>query len=214
MALRNLHALVNPYIAGVVSPNFVGTWLASQGYTMLGDAVITAAIAAGVLTVSALASGTLDVGSLLTDQTFELLPGTVITGFDTGTGGTGTYDVFPPQDVASETMNANGPGTRSSGYTAFPGLQMQVQALSAEDLQHLDGLNQQQTVRAVYMNGQVQGVQRPDVQGGDILQIPTGLTAATGATFDTWLVKQVIEGWDIDGWCKVAVVLQMPTQTQ
>lgn len=214
MALRNLHAIVNPYIAGAVSPNFLGTWLSSQGYAQVGDAVLTGAIAATLLTVSAIASGALVVGSLLTDATFTLAPGTMVTGLGSGVGGVGTYDVAPSQTVGSEAMQANGPGTRASGYTRFPGLQMQVQALSGEDLRQLDGLNIQETVRVVYMNGQAQGVQRPDVQGGDILQIPTGLTAATGALFDTWLVKAVIEGWDQDGWCKVAVVLQMPMESQ
>ena len=39
--------------------------------------------------------------------------------FESGTGGTGTYAVAPSQTVASETMQANGTGARSSDYTTF-----------------------------------------------------------------------------------------------
>jgi hypothetical protein len=282
-AIRNMHALVNRYIAPAVSPNFIGIWLASQGYAQVGDASITAAIVGTVLTVSAIASGALVVGSLLTDDVFELADGTMVTAFDTGQGGTGTYEVSPSQDVDSEQMTASGTGARASGYGVFPGLAMQVQAVSGPELQLTDALNLQETVRVVYMNGQVQGVQRPNAQGGDLLKIPTGLSGAPTANFtgaiaddiltvsaitsgaivaggnlggqgiasgtavlqqltgnpggagtyqvtpggqavdsealqqsgyDIWLVKAVLEGWDVDGWAKVLVVLQMPTQNQ
>jgi len=211
VALRNLHAIANRYIAGAVSPNFLGNWLSSQGYAQIGDAAFTGAIAGTTLTVSAVASGALAVGSLLTDQTSALESATVIEALGSGTGGVGTYVVAPAQTVGSEPMAANGPGKRQQTYRTFADRPMQVQALSAEDFGLVDRLNIAETVRGVWMNGQVQGVQRPDIRGGDILQIPTGLS---GNAYDTWLVKAVLEGWDADGWCHVAVVLQMPTQSQ
>jgi hypothetical protein len=278
MALRNLHSIVNRYTAPAVSPNFIGIWLASQGYAQEGDAEFTGAIVAGVLTVSAVASGAIAVGSLLTDETFSLLPATTVT----EAVAAGVWNVDPVQDVDSEDMSASGAGDRQSGYTPFPGLPMQVQAVSGPDLDLVDALNIQETVRVVYMNGQAQGVQRPNAQGGDILKIPTGLSGAVGPSFtgaiadnvltvsgltgavvaggnlggaglapgtnvlaqltgspggegtyqiapggqaidaeamaqsgyDVWLVKAVLEGWDVDGWCKVLVVLQMPVESQ
>lgn len=211
MALRNLHSVANRYIAGAVSPNFLGNWLASQGYAEVGDADLTGSIAATTLTVTAVASGALVVGSLLSDETFGLLPATTIQAFGSGSGGVGTYTITPSQTVESEAMIATGPGTRAPSYTTFTGIPMQVQALAAEDYGLVDRLNIVETVRAVYMNGSPQSVQRPDIKGGDILQIPTGLT---GAEYDTWLVKAVIEAFDIDGWAKVACVLQMPDSYQ
>ena len=90
---------------------------------------------------------------------------------------------------------------------------MQVQAVAGQDLAHVDGLNQQGVYRVVYMNGRVEGVDRPGVNGGDILLIPTGLTATPPAT-DVWLVKEILEPWDTAGWSRVLVVLQQAVQYQ
>jgi hypothetical protein len=78
----------------------------------------------------------------------------------------------------------------------------QVQALSATDLKHIDGLNITGVMRAVYIYGNAAGVVRADQIGGDILvfpEIPNG-------TNRNWLVTQVLETWDT--WCKVIVTLQ------
>jgi hypothetical protein len=108
-------------------------------------------------------------------------------------------------------MNATGDGTRVPLYTVTSGLQMQVQALSALELQHLDGLNIQDTVRSVHMNGQIQGLNRVTARGGDLLLSPTGLS---GSDPDTWLVRQVLESYDNSGWSRLAVVLQKPPPDQ
>lgn len=211
MAIRNLRAIANKYTSGAVSPNFLGNWLVSQGYTLAGDAEFTGSVAGDTLTVSAIASGSLAVGSLLTDNDFELLFGTTITALGSGVGGVGTYTVSHSQTVAQEAMSANGGGQRTSGYTTFTGIPMNVQALSGPDLDHASGLNIQGTIRVAYLNGQVQAVQRPAIKGGDILQIPTGLTSAP---YDTWLCVSVVEAFDVDGWSKVMIQLQLPTQSQ
>ena len=76
------------------------------------DDVFTGSIAAGVLTVSAIAKLDLGLstGMLLLDggwPTMNLLPGTIITGQLSGSlGGTGTYAVSPTQTVVAETMYA------------------------------------------------------------------------------------------------------------
>lgn len=58
----------------------------------------------GVLTVSAVANGTLSVGQTLSGS--GVTAGTVVTGLGTGTGLTGTYYVNPSQTVASGTISA------------------------------------------------------------------------------------------------------------
>ena len=112
----------------------------------------------------------------------------------------------------SSTVNPNKTVTvrRSTGYTIGAGRKQvpgyadpvtgpaQIQALDANDIKQLDGLNIQGTVRAIYLRGVLAGVVRPDGTGGDLVEI--------GA--ETWLVVKVLEGWP--AWTKAAIVLQMP----
>lgn len=72
------------------------------------SAVVTGSIATTTLTVTAVTSGTLAIGSLLTGT--GVTAGTYITAFGTGTGGTGTYTVSASQTVASTTITATGTG--------------------------------------------------------------------------------------------------------
>jgi hypothetical protein len=72
---------------------------------------ITGSISGTTLTVTAVASGTLAVGQLVTlptarDQTGVITTGTRITALGTGTGGTGTYTVSASQTVASTAMSS------------------------------------------------------------------------------------------------------------
>ena len=110
------------------------------------------------------------------------------------------------------TVNPNKTVTvrRSTGYTIGAGRKQvpgyadpvtgpaQIQALDANDIKQLDGLNIQGTVRAIYLRGVLAGVVRPDGTGGDIVQIDG----------QEWLVVKVLEGWPT--WTKAAIVLQMP----
>ena len=73
----------------------------------------------------------------------------------------------------------------------------QVQALDGKDLQQLDGLNIQGTIRAIYLRGALAGVIRPDGTGGDLVETADG---------QTWLVVKVLESWPT--WTKAAIVLQ------
>ena len=74
------------------------------------DAVVTGSIAGTVLTVTAVTSGTLAVGQIITGT--NVLPGTRITALGTGTGGTGTYTVSQSQTVASTTITGGTPTFR------------------------------------------------------------------------------------------------------
>lgn len=110
----------------------------------------------------------------------------------------------------TSTINPNETVTvlRSTGYTIGAGAKQvpafaapvtgpaQVQALDANDIKQLDGLNIQGTIRAIYLRGTLAGVVRPNQTGGDIIQ--------RGA--QTWLVVKVLESWP--DWTKAAIVLQ------
>ena len=112
----------------------------------------------------------------------------------------------------TSTVNPNQTVTvlRSTGYTIGAGRRQvpsyaapvtgpgQIQALDANDIKQLDGLNVQGTIRAIYLRGNLAGVIRPEETGGDIVQIAG----------QDWLVVKVLEGWPT--WTKAAIVLQMP----
>ncbi|WP_347558572.1 hypothetical protein [Robbsia sp. KACC 23696] len=104
---------------------------------------------------------------------------------------------------------------RSSGYTTNPdgervpeycrlgSLQVQLQPLTFQDLQQLNGLNIQGERKAMYINGDYQAVMRADQRGGDLFSLPDGTQ---------WLVAQELEDWHgTAGWVKVCVTRQMPS---
>ena len=95
--------------------------------------------------------------------------------------------------------------TVSPSYAAAVPVQAQVQSLTYRDLQQIDSLNLQGTKRAIYLQGDVEGIVRPTNRGGDLITMPDGTV---------WLVAQVLEQWGqnantpAEQWCKVACTLQ------
>lgn len=93
----------------------LGTWVRiislGIGSPNTPDASFTASIATNVLTVSAVASGTIAVGGILTDALGNIIPGTTITSFIGGSGGTGTYGLSTTYSspVSGEAMSSTTP---------------------------------------------------------------------------------------------------------
>lgn len=77
-----------------------------------------------------------------------------------------------------------------------------IQAAGSGALQHINGLNQMQVKRTVFMSCNAMGVSFRNVRGGDILVFPE--FNDEGAT--SWKVDEVVEAWD--DWAKVIVVQQ------
>ncbi len=95
-------------------------------------------------------------------------------------------------------------GTRKPRYAYAEGVDIQCQALSFKDLVQVNGLNMGGVKQAFYVNGNIEGVSRPDARGGDLFKLPDG---------SIWLVALVLENWNrTAGWTKVAVVLQNDVQ--
>jgi len=92
-------------------------------------------------------------------------------------------------------------GVRTPNYLPVRRMMGQVQNLTYHDLQQVDALNLQGTRRAIYLNGQIDGIVRAENKGGDLVVIPKG-----SVNEGTWLVAMVLESWT--GWCKVAATLQ------
>ncbi len=85
-------------------------------------------------------------------------------------------------------------------YAAPVTASVQVQPLTFADLSQLDGLNIQGVKRAMYLDGNWQGLVRTAKKGGDLITLPDGTV---------WLVVLELENWSsTSGWCKIAVVLQ------
>jgi hypothetical protein len=140
-----------------------------------------------VLNVTATVAGVLQAGQQLFDQG-ALLPETAITGRLNGAGQVGTYSINRQQRVPLETMTTEVVATA------------QMQPLTFRDLQHLEGLNLSGEIKAIYVNGPLNGVVRPRLKGGDIV---------THADGTVWLVVQILEAWNVSaGWTKAAIRLQ------
>ena len=104
------------------------------------------------------------------------------------------------QWLQSISYATNADGSRSPAFATAVSAQIQFQALSFEDLKQVDGLNLNGVKNALYVNGDIEGVNRPDARGGDIFILLDG---------SKWLVVQVLENWiRTAGWTKCAVVLQ------
>jgi hypothetical protein len=194
----NLHAIVSPVI-GAVNQSIPVTVRISVGTVTNPDGSrtpayetpgsLTGSVSGTTLTVTAVASGYLAAGQLLADAGPSLLPGTTITDQIGGTpGGIGTYSVNQPQTVASEAM--------TTSLTVLA----QIQAMTTRDLRQMEGLNLQGTYRAMYVTGDINGVVRVLLKGGDLVVTPNGWT---------WLVTLVPEPWSMTaGWTKVICALQ------
>lgn len=195
----DLHGIVSPYI-GAVNPLIpVAVQISTGPGTQAPDGssqptyatpgTFTGSIADGVLTVTAVATGTLQAGQTVAGADVD--PETEIVEQLTGTeGGIGTYGLNRVQtpDVASEAL------TTSLVMTA------QVQPMTWRDLQQTDGLNMNGTRRKVYLRGSVDSVNRVTRGGGDLITIAEGVNAGV------WLVAQVLE--QFPDWVSAAVTLQ------
>lgn len=96
-----------------------------------------------------------------------------------------------------------GDGIPTPSYAAAITVQAQVQALDANDLRQISGINQQGEKLTLYVNGTLLGEVRPDGTGGDLVTLPDN---------STWLVIKVMENWGvIDGWTRVIVARQADT---
>lgn len=89
---------------------------------------------------------------------------------------------------------------RAPTYAAPVTAQVQMQALTKKELEHLDALNISNAHASLYADMQLTPVDRVKQTGGDLITIAG----------DKWLVVALLEGWTGSGWCKVAVSRQIP----
>jgi hypothetical protein len=102
---------------------------------------------------------------------------------------------------AGDTIAAD--GSQVPCYQDFCDVPAQVQSLTYNDLQHISGLNVQGIRRAIYFYGNIEGLDRQAISGGDLVIVPPSQEFPYETT---WLVVQQIEAWP--GWSKCIVTLQ------
>jgi hypothetical protein len=96
----------------------------------------------------------------------------------------------------------NADGTRTPHYQQ-PALSIlaQVQPLSTRDIMHVEKLSLQGKNVAIYITGELDGLVRSQIKGGDLVTISTGPNAGV------YLISAVLEQWP--DWVKVTAVLQI-----
>lgn len=111
--------------------------------------------------------------------------------------------VNPQQQITIQVSTGNtvaADGTPIPAYAPAVQVTAQVQALTGRDIEHADALNISGIRRALYINGEVDGLVRPSQKGGDLVQLADG---------SIWLVAEVVEHWP--DWTKCIIVLQDDT---
>lgn len=193
----NLHSIVAPYVSAINPMVEIGVRSAvgattgpngtrTPSYATPGG--FSGSIAGTVLTVASLSSGLLApwqtiAGVGVTDKTM------IVEQLSGARGKAGTYQVTREQTVA-------GPITMTTSVRILA----QVQPLTNRDLIQLEGLNLGGDKKAIYITGDVEGVIRVRLKGGDLVDLPDG---------SVWLVNQTLESFDTTaGWTKFAITLQ------
>ena len=113
----------------------------------------------------------------------------------------GSVNPFVTSSIQRSTGSTTGDsGKRTPSYSASELIQVQKQALQYNDLVQVDGLNISGEKCAMYIQGKVEGINRTEGKGGDLITTPDG---------KEWLVTIILEDWsETGGWCKVACVRQ------
>ena len=109
--------------------------------------------------------------------------------------------------LASTSNSINNAGVQTPSYAAPVTVQVQVQPVSSQDLQHLDYLNLQGEFRALYLYGDSEGIVRVSQKGGDIFQFSPFI----GQPVARWLVVKADETWNVDGGGFSRVIVQLQT---
>lgn len=99
--------------------------------------------------------------------------------------------------------------SETATYAKYPGIKIQMQALSGRDLRQLEMLNIQGVTRKAWLNGFVEGLNRAAGKGGDLIVFASDMSVPTPLQGTAWLVEVVFETWDADGWCSVGLIQQL-----
>lgn len=115
------------------------------------------------------------------------------------TGAVGVVNPYVPMSLQVSTgYTIATDGEQLPSYAPPQTVMAQVQPLTYKDLKQLDSVNVQGSINAIYIEGRMDAIIRPDKKGGDLITDRDG---------NIWLTTQVLEYWP--NWTKVAVTLQL-----
>lgn len=118
---------------------------------------------------------------------------------------------LPAQFRKSDGYSTVASGKPEPFYRPAEKIVVQMQALSKEEIKHLDALNISNAETSIYADRQLSGVDRVTGSGGDLIEFDDSAKLPIGIRGTTWLITAVLEGWLANGWCKAAATRQMPT---
>jgi hypothetical protein len=87
--------------------------------------------------------------------------------------------------------------TQQPQYAVFADIPCQIQPVPSGELRQLSGLNQQASYQKIYLNGDIEGVNRSAIKGGDLFTLPDDTV---------WLVTNAVENWP--DWTCAIITLQ------
>lgn len=111
----------------------------------------------------------------------------------------GAVNPFVPVTIQISTGSTiSADGTPVPTYDdPIEGVSAQIQPMTGRELSQVDALNIQGTKRGMYLEGNIDAIQRLNQKGGDLI------TTEDGAV---WLTVLVLESWP--DWCKAAITMQ------
>lgn len=111
----------------------------------------------------------------------------------------GAVNPLVPVTIAistGSTINADGSPTLTYD-DPITGVMAQVQPMTGRELSQVEGLNLQGTKRGIYLEGNIDAIQRLNQKGGDLITMEDG---------SVWLTVLILEAWP--DWVKAAITLQ------
>ncbi|WP_311271081.1 hypothetical protein [Sphingobium sp. WCS2017Hpa-17] len=118
------------------------------------------------------------------------------------------------RNLPAEALICQGYGTAASGkrtaiYADPVAITAQVQALTKDEIRHLDAQNIAGTEMAAYVNRQLTSIDRDKGSGGDVVLFGDQPTVPVDLRGSAWVVTAVLEAWTTAGWSRVGLTRQM-----
>lgn len=111
----------------------------------------------------------------------------------------GAVNPFVPVTIQISTGSTiSADGTPVPTYDdPIDGVSAQIQPMTGRELSQVEGLNIQGTKRGMYLEGNIDAIQRLNQKGGDLITMEDG---------SVWLTVLILEMWP--DWCHAAITLQ------
>lgn len=111
----------------------------------------------------------------------------------------GAVNPFVPVTIQISTGSTiSADGTSVPTYDdSIEGVMAQIQPMTGRELSQVEGLNIQGTKRGMYLEGNIDAIQRLNQKGGDLITMEDG---------SVWLTVLILEAWP--DWVKAAITLQ------